>query len=102
MWHFHHYGSHWQAIAPLARVAVLFSNLHDHYGAGVAGLTITLGSMALEQSQFAPLGTQSIVGYLNGTHTLPVLWLAVVPGILGHQVHQFCPDSHYPVARRQH
>jgi hypothetical protein len=55
---------------------------------GVAALTMTLGSLALEQSHFAPLGTQSVVGYLSGAHILPVLWLAVVPGILGHQV--FC------------
>lgn len=47
---------------------------------------MTLGSLALEQSHFAPLGTQSVFGYLNGTHILPVLWLAIVPGILGHQV----------------
>jgi hypothetical protein len=47
---------------------------------------MTLGSLALERSDFAPLGNQSVVGYLNGTHILPVVWLAVVPGILGHQV----------------
>lgn len=33
-----------------------------------------------------PLGAQSIVGYMDGTYLLPVLYLGIVPGIVGHQV----------------
>lgn len=53
---------------------------------------MTIGTFALEGTNVLPLGTRSIVGYLNGTAILPVLWLAIVPGIIGHQVyHYFLP-----------
>lgn len=47
---------------------------------------MTAGSFALEGTNFLPLGPRSIVGYLGGTDILPVLYLAIIPGIIGHQV----------------
>ncbi len=65
---------------------------------GIAALSMTIGTFSLEGTNVLPLGTRSIVGYLNGTAILPVLWLAIVPGIIGHQVSLFpflasCPGA---------
>ena len=88
----------------------------------MAGVCLTLGSVAFEKGRLAPLDSGSIVGcavshcppicnfrsksdgdpdakhtaplillpgiinrYLSGTHILPVAYLAIVPGIVGHQ-----------------
>jgi len=53
--------------------------------AGIAGLCMAAASLVLEGSVVAPLDRGSILGWMAGVHLLPLLWLAIVPGIVGHQ-----------------
>jgi len=52
---------------------------------GIAGLCMAAASLVLEGSVVAPLDRGSILGWMAGVHLLPLLWLAIVPGIVGHQ-----------------
>jgi hypothetical protein len=52
---------------------------------GLAALQLTLGSLLFEGATLTAAGKRGVFGWLADRHYLPrVLYLAVVPGIVGH------------------